>query len=141
GHWVTRHQVIWLDTAGTASSGKAVGLRVNWYDPLALVRHCDRPGLDSGHWVTRHQSFGFDSGTASSGKAVGSESTAHDSEAPGHQVPDCLARQRASGPPGIRSFGLFSGAPRHLARQWAPGHQALDRLARQSGIIRSASQV
>ncbi|CAI9613936.1 unnamed protein product, partial [Staurois parvus] len=25
GHWVTRHQVIWVLPAGTASSGKAVG--------------------------------------------------------------------------------------------------------------------
>ncbi|CAI9556061.1 unnamed protein product, partial [Staurois parvus] len=80
-HRVTRHQVIWarqraprqdLATAGTASSGKAVGLRVQLYD-------------HGGHWV-RHwivltgqrgigspgfKSFGSTASTASSGKARG----------------------------------------------------------------------
>ncbi|CAI9587284.1 unnamed protein product, partial [Staurois parvus] len=110
GHRVTRHDS---------------GLRVNWYDRRHWVRHC-MVWLDSGHRVTRHQVIWLDSGhrviwqgtgTASSGKAVGSESTGMTAGTGsdigssdwtagtlGHQASGHLARQRA---------------PRHLARQWA----------------------
>ncbi|CAI9556597.1 unnamed protein product [Staurois parvus] len=49
GHRVTRHQVIWLASMGTALSGKAVGTGVT------RVTALDRLGYDSGHRVTRHQ--------------------------------------------------------------------------------------
>ncbi|CAI9556598.1 unnamed protein product, partial [Staurois parvus] len=49
GTGVTRHQVIWLASMGTALSGKAVGTGVT------RVTALDRLGYDSGHRVTRHQ--------------------------------------------------------------------------------------
>ncbi|CAI9587887.1 unnamed protein product, partial [Staurois parvus] len=61
-------------------------------------------------------------GTASSGKAVAPSQQARQWAPPGHQVPDCLARQRASGSPGMTAgtgvtrhqviWGLPAGKPR-----------------------------
>ncbi|CAI9540178.1 unnamed protein product, partial [Staurois parvus] len=91
------------------------GLRVNWYDRRHWVRHW-MVWLDSGHRVTRHQVIWLDSehrviwqgtGTASSGKAVGSESTGM-TAGTGSDIgsSDWTA---GIGSPGIRSFGSTAG--------------------------------
>ncbi|CAI9549856.1 unnamed protein product, partial [Staurois parvus] len=92
------------------------------------------------------KSFGSTASTASSGKAVGSESTGMTA---GHrgQTLNRLAGQRASG---HQASGHLARqrAPRHLARQWspsqqarqwAPGHQVPDCLARQRASGHQAS--
>ncbi|CAI9597068.1 unnamed protein product, partial [Staurois parvus] len=62
-------------TAGTASSGKAVVSDVNRHDSGHRVIRYRIVWLDSGHRVIRHQVIWLASvGTASSGKAVGTES-------------------------------------------------------------------
>ncbi|CAI9548120.1 unnamed protein product, partial [Staurois parvus] len=58
--------------AGRRSGGS--GLRVNWHDRWHWVRHWI-VWLDSGLGSPGIRSFGSTAGTASSGKAVGSEST------------------------------------------------------------------
>ncbi|CAI9552932.1 unnamed protein product, partial [Staurois parvus] len=119
-------------TAGTASIWQGSGLRVNWYDRGHWVRHWI-VWLDSGklgHQASCH--FGLTAGPASSGKAVGSESTGTtvstgssgyrivwlDSGHPGHQASGHLARQRApdqvpgssGSTAGIESTGLIGSS-------------------------------
>ncbi|CAI9542824.1 unnamed protein product, partial [Staurois parvus] len=78
---VTRHQVIWL-TAGTASSGKAVGSESTGTTVgtgssgtglSGSTAGTGSPGI-SGHWVTRHQVIWLASGHRVICKAVGTES-------------------------------------------------------------------
>ncbi|CAI9612656.1 unnamed protein product [Staurois parvus] len=95
-------------TASTASSGKAVGS-----ESTGMTAG---PGADiessagqRGHRVTRHQVIWLDSGHRVIWQGSGLRVNRHDKWAPGHQVPDCLARQRAIGSSGIRSFGLPAG--------------------------------
>ncbi|CAI9608322.1 unnamed protein product, partial [Staurois parvus] len=70
GHWVTRHQVIWLDS-GHRVIWQGSGLRVNRHDSEHRVIRYRIVWLDSGHrvtrydsghWVTRHQVIWLDSG-------------------------------------------------------------------------------
>ncbi|CAI9545865.1 unnamed protein product, partial [Staurois parvus] len=80
---VTRHQVIWLNS-GHRVIWQGSGLRINRHDSGHRVIRYRIVWLDSGHWVTRHQrALGHQAsghlacqpgGTASSGKAVGTES-------------------------------------------------------------------
>ncbi|CAI9589578.1 unnamed protein product, partial [Staurois parvus] len=73
GHRVTRHQVIWLDS-GHRVIWQGSGLRVNWYDRGHWVRQIGSSGWTAGTGSPGIRSFGLTAGTASSGKAVGSES-------------------------------------------------------------------
>ncbi|CAI9574232.1 unnamed protein product, partial [Staurois parvus] len=109
GHRVTRHQVIWLDSGHRVIWQGSVGSE--WSTGMTAGTGSDigSSGWTAGTGSPGIRSFGSTAGTASSGKAVGSEVNRHDSEAPGHQVPDCLARQRASGHQASRSFGSTAG--------------------------------
>ncbi|CAI9541351.1 unnamed protein product, partial [Staurois parvus] len=79
--------------APLGSSGKAVGSESTGMT-AGTGADIESSGWTAGIGSPGIRSFGSTAGTASSGKAVGSESLARQ-RAPGHQVPDCLARQRA----------------------------------------------
>ncbi|CAI9551909.1 unnamed protein product, partial [Staurois parvus] len=137
---VTRHQVIWLDPRGTASSGEAVGNRVILVRPRAPEGMSDILDRLTGQRASGHQAsvIWLDSGhrviwqrqwhrvkQARQWAPIirawivwldsGHQVTRYDSGrhwVTRHQV--ILARQRA---------------PRHLARQWAPSHHVRQRAS------------
>ncbi|CAI9581277.1 unnamed protein product, partial [Staurois parvus] len=133
-HWMSGYgspgiRSFWLETAGTASSGKAVGSESNWYDRRALGQTLDRL---TGQWASghQHQVIWLDSGQPrQSGKAWSPSQQARQWH-PVIRYTDCLGSTA-----GIYSGHQASGhlacqrAPRHLARQWAPSHQVRQRAS------------
>ncbi|CAI9547572.1 unnamed protein product, partial [Staurois parvus] len=133
GHWV-RHWIVWLD-----SGHRVTRHQVIWLGPRA-PRHLARQWAPSQTGMTA--GTGSDIGSSDWTAASGHQASGHLARqraprhlarqwspsqqarqwAPGHQVPDCLARQRASGHQASGHLAC-QRAPRHLARQWAPSHQ------------------
>ncbi|CAI9586058.1 unnamed protein product, partial [Staurois parvus] len=94
--------------AGTESTRHDSGLRVNWYDRRHWFRHCwVWSGWTAGIGSPGIRSFGSTAGTASSGKAVGSESTGM-TAGTGSDI-GSSDRTAGIGSPGIRSFGSTAG--------------------------------
>ncbi|CAI9551835.1 unnamed protein product, partial [Staurois parvus] len=71
--------------------------------------------------VTRHQVIWLDSGHRVIWQGSGLRVNRHDSGAPGHQVPDCLARQQASG----HRYDSGHWVTRHQVIWLASGHRVI----------------
>ncbi|CAI9594859.1 unnamed protein product, partial [Staurois parvus] len=118
----TRHQVIFGLTAGTASSGKAVGSESTGMKPRALGQTLDRL---AGQRASGHQASGHlarQRGTRVIWQGSGLRVNWHDR---GHWVRHWIV-WLDSGHWVTRHqvIWLDSRAPRHLARQWAPSQLA-----------------